>query len=325
MSLTRLSTIALFFVALTASAFGQFEKEAGKIVFKNALMPYPAGNDKIAFVRPDDKIPGTPFELFLGEIATGKETRLLPGVDFSKKPTFAFAFSPNGTEFVVPTKGGAGAWELMKYSVGSQTGAQIGDLAQFKEVPRPEALTGLNIDPTSLVEISDITWSPSGKKLVFTMVRPDNTAVWWMDIASGRARQATEDKTGYWGSMHPNDELICYTDNIIYEGISTNEAILLRSITTGDIDTLCNSLDEESAGVISPDGKYLAYTRKIKDSNNIWVLNLASRESRALTTVSGGSKHCAYPRWTPDGKRIVFQGNGFIPQPVALIRDFATF
>ena len=324
MTLTRLTTILLFFTALTSIASAQFEKEAGKLIFKNGLMPYPAGNDKIAFVRPDDKIPGTPFELYLGEVATGKETRLLPGFDFSKSPTYAFAVSPSGTEFVVPTKGGAGAWELMKYTVGSKTGTQIGDLSQFKEIPKPEAITGLNIDPSSLVEISDMTWSPSGKKLVITMVRADNSAVWWVDIATGRARQATEDKVGYWGSFHPNDDLLCYTDNIIYEGISTDEGILLRSITTGDIDTLCNTRDHESAGVISPDGKYLAYNRKVNECNNVWVMNLATRETKALTNVSG-NKHCAYPRWTPDGKRLVFQGNGFISAPVVFMREFTPF
>lgn len=324
MYLTRLSTIALLVVLLSSYAFAQFEKEAGKIVSHNAMMPAPAGSDKLAFLRMDEKVPGAPLELYLLELATGKETRLLPGVNFNEQPTYAFAFSPSGNEFVVPVKGTKGAWDLFKYTVGSRTGTQIGDLSPYVDVPSPEVIRSLNLDKSSLLQITDLSWSPSGKRLIFSMMRLDRSAIWWIDLATGRARQATEDKTGYWGAFHPDDERFCYTDNIIQEGISTSEGIVLRSIASGDVDTLLNTKDNEFAGTISSDGKFLAYNRNVNNTNNVWVYNLATRESRALTNSTGG-KHCAYPKWSPDGKKIYFQGNGFEKQTVVFVRDFIPF
>ena len=324
MILTRLSKITLFFVLFSTCAFAQFEKEAGKIVVHNAMIPVPAGNDKLAFLRMDEKIPGMPLELYLMELATGKETRLMPGVNFAEHPSYAYAFSPSGSEYVVPVKGTKGAWEFFKYAVGSRAGTQIGDLAQYVDVPTQDIMIGLNLDKSSLLQVTDLNWSPSGKKLIFTMMRPGRSSVWWMDIATGRARQATEDKVGYWGSFHSDDVKFCYTDNIIREGITTTEGIILRSTVSADADTVVDTSDNEFAGAISPDGRYMAYNRNIDNTNNVWVINLATRESKAITKTTGG-KHCAYPKWSPDGKKIYFQGNGFESQSVVLVQNFVPF
>ncbi len=324
MILTRLMTIALLILLTTASAFAQFEKEAGKIAVNNALFPCPANNGKIAFLRFDEKIPGTPQELYLIDLATGKETRLLPGVNFANSTSPTFALSPDGSKFIVPVKGTVGSWELVQYTVGSRKGTQLGDLAQYVIAPSQEEIESHYVDPSSLLDVVDLTWSPSGKKLMFTMVRPSNSSVWWMDAASGRSRQATEDRVGFFGSFHPNEDMFCYTDNIMSEGITANEGILLRSLTTGDIDTLCNEKDEEFGGSISPDGKFLVYSRIVDGTTNVWMMNLSTRQQKALTNSSGG-KNCSFPRWSFDGKKIYFQGNNFLPQPVIFVRDFTPF
>lgn len=317
-------TPIILLALLSSSAFAQFEKEAGKILFKNAMVPYAAGAGKITFLRLDEKIPGAPVELYLGEIATGKETRLLPGTNFMQMPNPSYAVNPAGTEFVVPVKGGTGSWELMKYTMGSTTGTKLGNMAQFMIVPTKEEMEAYGIDPTSLLQITDLNWSPSGKKIIFTMVRQNGTSVWWIDIATGRTRQATEDKLGYWGTMLPDDEHFCYTCMLVQEGISSSEGILMRSITSGKIDTLCNSKDAETAATVSPDGKYAAYNRMIDGTNNVWVVNLATKEARAITHTAN-QKHCAYPKWSPDGRKLYYQGNEFLPQPVVFVSDFVPF
>ena len=60
---------------------------------------------------------------------------------------------------------------------------------------------------------------------------------------------------------------------------------------------------------ISPDGSRIVYTRqhvnKLEDKwdSELWILNADGSQHRFL--VKGGA-----PRWSPDGKRLLYQGEG---------------
>jgi TolB protein len=59
----------------------------------------------------------------------------------------------------------------------------------------------------------------------------------------------------------------------------------------------------------SPDGKWLAFSRKAKGStggNNIWVMDLASGAETQLTNSFGT---CRSPVWSPDGSQIAFMSD----------------
>lgn len=321
LTLFLLSTLLLFAVQPVA---GQYEKEAGRLLFKNAMSPAPAGPGKIAFLRIDNKIPDAPLELFVGEIKSLAETRALPGFDFQELPLPAFAYSPDGSEFVVPQKN-AGCWELFRFKPGNRTGEKISNLVQFRETLSRQTMDGLKLTEDMMLSISEVAYSPSGKKLIFTLNRPGKNAIWWLDLQSGNTRQATEIQTGYYPSFAGDDDRFCYTTIIMKEGTNADEDILIRSIKTGVADTVVQSKAMEFSGVISPDGKFLAYVLTgAHNVNNIWVMNLATNQSRQQTTVPAG-KNCTMPHWTADGRQIIFQGAGFGPQPAAFVRDFAPF
>ncbi len=63
---------------------------------------------------------------------------------------------------------------------------------------------------------------------------------------------------------------------------------------------------------IAPDGQHVAYTvTEVEKSENrthseIWLVPLAGGEPKKLTN---SSKHSRHPRWSPDGKWIVFESN----------------
>ncbi len=323
LKLTRFAHVFLALAILSGSAAGQFERDAGKIVARNGIIPATAGNGKIMFLRADDKIPGNPVELFSKDLKTGEEKRVLPGFDFKDQPTYTYAVSPDGSEFAVQNLVN-GTWELFVYKVGERTGRQVSQLAQFREDLPKDALEQLGITPADQVAVADLSWSPSGKRLIFTLMRPGKASVWWLELATGRTRQATEDLVGYYPSFHPNDDRFCYTEPVVKEGITNDEDLVLRSIASGDVDTITTSRDHEFAGQISPDGKYIAYCRKIQETNNIFIMNIATKEARALTH-SNNDRHCAFPKWSPDGKKIYFQGNNFINQPLIFERDFVPF
>ena len=63
---------------------------------------------------------------------------------------------------------------------------------------------------------------------------------------------------------------------------------------------------------ISPDGEQIVYVRNFKDImtdknlSNLWIINSDGSQNRPLTT---GNQNDSYPRWSPDGKKIIFKSN----------------
>ena len=62
----------------------------------------------------------------------------------------------------------------------------------------------------------------------------------------------------------------------------------------------------ESDAAFSPDGKSVAFVRSVDDTHGaVWVVPAVGGEARRLTNDDFGA---AYPRWSPDGKQILFGG-----------------
>ena len=63
---------------------------------------------------------------------------------------------------------------------------------------------------------------------------------------------------------------------------------------------------------ISPNGKHVVYVRNFKDVmtdknlSNLWMVNFDGTQNRPLTT---GNTSDNYPRWSPDGEKLLFKSN----------------
>lgn len=63
---------------------------------------------------------------------------------------------------------------------------------------------------------------------------------------------------------------------------------------------------------ISPDGEKILYVRNFKDImtdrnlSNLWIVNFDGTENRPVTT---GNQNDFYPRWSHDGKKIIYKSN----------------
>ena len=67
-----------------------------------------------------------------------------------------------------------------------------------------------------------------------------------------------------------------------------------------------HSAGGESDAAFSPDGKSVAFVRSVDDTHGaVWVVPAAGGQARRLTSDEFGA---AYPRWSPDGKQILFGG-----------------
>src|SRR6056297_1081486 len=63
---------------------------------------------------------------------------------------------------------------------------------------------------------------------------------------------------------------------------------------------------------ISPDGSRIVYVRNFKDimtdqnHSNLWMVNFDGSDNKPLTT---GNQSDTYPRWSHDGKKIIFKSD----------------
>ena len=76
--------------------------------------------------------------------------------------------------------------------------------------------------------------------------------------------------------------------------------------------------DAASSPELSPDGRSIAVFRQRGGDNDVWVIELARKLERRLTTASPANSH---PLWDPDTKHIVYSrlagGGGPIRQPLS--------
>ncbi len=83
------------------------------------------------------------------------------------------------------------------------------------------------------------------------------------------------------------------------------ERRLVLADATGKADPLPLPARGYTDPVLSPDGRYVAFT-VIDAIEAIWIYDLTRHTLAAFTSTSAGSSQS--PTWTPDGKRIVYRG-----------------
>jgi len=191
---------------------------------------------------------------------------------------------------------------------------------------RRNALHGTPVQLTTLCETncsspeslyigtSDISWSPNGRWLTHTIEFPSDGGCRVFIASStqpGQRRQMTFGSVDDYGaSWSPLGHELAIGRNllkIIRKGIpgissDTTEAILAESGSTlnyGDV-----------TPAISPDGQWVAFARRDttgadEGAYDIWKVSIAGGTAVQVTNNSG-KPNDQYPRWSPDGKWIIF-------------------
>ncbi len=253
-------------------------------------------------------------DIYTMPITGGKATAINSGLSWSMQPRF----SPDGSEiaFTSDAGGGDNIWIM------SADGSDARQLTQenFRLLNNPY-------------------WSPDGNYIAarkhFTTQRSLGTGEIWLYHVNGgggvqvveRPSEAHQKELGE-PAFSPDGRYIYYSldqtsgSTFIYAQDSNGEVFAIRrhDLETGENKPFISSAGGSARPTPSPDGKKIAFVRRIRGQSALFVKDLASGSERPVYTELDDdlqevwAVHGVYPNmdWTPDSGSIVFwAGGGF--------------
>jgi len=167
--------------------------------------------------------------------------------------------------------------------------------------------------------ISNVSWSPDGKKFAFTLTKLDGISLWYGDVQSATAKQLTQNiindaASGTpFGWIYPGDQLV-------YRAINNN-----RSIAPNALDVKPLPIVQENKGVAAPNRTYQDLLKNQQDENlfdyyfnaEIWLTDLNKnakklKESSVVTRIVP----------SPDGKFLILES---ISKPYSYLVPYSRF
>jgi imidazolonepropionase-like amidohydrolase/Tol biopolymer transport system component len=323
MSLKSLLLASIAAVSLSSFAYAESEKEDEKWDVMNPPgekteidINVTEGTWMSLDVSPDGKT--IAFDL-LGDIYTmpitgGKATNIASGLAWEIQPRF----SPDGTQiaFTSDRAGGDNIWVM---DVDGENKKQV-TKESFRLLNNP-------------------TWSPDGKFIAarkhFTTSRSLGVGEIWLYHTSGGSgvqlvKRPSESHQKELGEpMFSNDgRYIYYSQNVtpgpIFEYAQDSNTQLFQikryDMETGDIDVAAGGAGGAVRPALSPDGKYLAFVKRVRAKSHLFVKDLESGEERMIfdhldqDMQETWGVQGMYPNmdWSPDSSTIYFWANGQI-------------
>ncbi|WP_256006590.1 amidohydrolase family protein [Pedobacter deserti] len=251
-------------------------------------------------------------DIYIMPIAGGGATLLSGGIAWDVQPRF----SPNG-KFISYTSDKSGAdniWIMNRDGSGKR-----------------------QVTKETFRLLNNATWTPNSEYLVarkhFTGSRSLGAGEMWMySIYGGEGVQLTKRKNDQQDAGEPNvspdgrylyfSEDVSPGPNFEYSKDPNGMIYAIRQLdmTTGKLSNLIAVQGGAARPQISPDGKMMAYVRRVRLKSVLFVQNMQTGEEWPLTDdLSHDQQETwaifgVYPNfaWTPDSKNIVFYGKGKI-------------
>ncbi len=153
--------------------------------------------------------------------------------------------------------------------------------------------------------ISDASWSPDGKEIVFTTNLSGRSNLWKVASSGGWPIQLTQsDERQHSSAWSPDGKWIAFQQD--YGGNELWDILVVPS-AGGPVVNLTNTPNvREEEPVWSPDGHSIALARKPKESSSydLAVLDWASRRINTLTHEQTGSRSWRPVAWSPDAHTL---------------------
>ena len=158
------------------------------------------------------------------------------------------------------------------------------------------------------------SWSPDGKQILFKkrMQQHSEWVLFLMNADGTNIRQLTENDGNFIGqcSFSPDGKFIVYGGFDEIDG-KPKSAIRVLNIETGKIKVISDRLVTFCDW--SPDGKHIIFAEPLRPgrSSTIWIMDADGHNPRELIPNPGRQAdnftiYRSYPRWSPDGQKIVW-------------------
>ena len=157
------------------------------------------------------------------------------------------------------------------------------------------------------------SWSPDGKLIAFERnVRPfKDQAIFLMNPDGTNIQQLTPEEWDSVGiaTFSPDSKSIVF-NRIVRKNNRENYNITVLNIQTGKMEDISDM--HATSCNWSPDGRHIIFTEPLKvglGGGTIWIMGANGQTPRRLIPAAVGriNKHRWSPRWSPDGKQIVFR------------------
>ena len=160
------------------------------------------------------------------------------------------------------------------------------------------------------------SWSPDGKKLLFTGQRNKEWNIMSIDIATKKETALTEDATLDDGPEYSPDGKYIY-----FNSVRSGTMQIWRMKPDGkDQEQVTNDEFNNWFAHLSPDGKSMVFLSFLKEEvepgihppyKNVYIrfMPVAGGTPKVLAYVYGGQGSINTPSWSPDSKRIAFISN----------------
>jgi len=183
--------------------------------------------------------------------------------------------APGGTLVFSAQQGGSGVWSL------------------WRCLPDGKALQRLTADE----EDADPRWSPDGKRIVFTRFREGTPGLWLIGADGGAAERVCEGRQASWT---PDGKGILFC---------RDGQVFSRDLASGKEKRLSPEMWEQCAfPAMSPDGTSVVCSSRHEGPIKLYLIACATGAAKRLAT----SKEACTPRWSADGKTVLFQTSNHV-------------
>ena len=154
------------------------------------------------------------------------------------------------------------------------------------------------------------SWSPDGKRIVFSSDRDGNREIYVMDADGNNQQRLTEnDFYDSFPSWSPDGKRIVFVSE--RDGHFIGEFGLSYEIYVMDADgkntrRLTNNRKSEWAPSWSPDGKWIVFSADRKADDVNYEIYVMDKDGENLQKLTNNRVRDTSPSWSPDGERIVF-------------------
>ena len=253
-------------------------------------------------------------DIYTMPIAGGTPTRIAEGLAWEQLPRF----SPDGTRiaFTSDRGGGDNIWIMNRDGSGKDALTE----EDFRLLSQP-------------------TWSPDGRFIVarkhFTTQRSLGTGELWLYALAGgkgaalveRRDKALQKELGE-PVYAPDGSAVYYSRNVTpgpifeYAQDSNGDVFDIErvDVATGEVSTVASGAGGSIRATPSPDGRRLAFARRVDGRTTLFVKDLTSGVERPLPATldrdlqETWAVHGVYPTmdWLPDNRTVVFWAGGHI-------------